>query len=48
VVVTNYRITGQEPVNEGGNPDEWQLVRRFYLAEAVTEDPQYARKMELM
>ena len=48
VLVTNYRTTFREPVNEGDDVDRWQLVRRFYLAQAITGVPQYAREMELV
>ena len=48
VLITNYRTSAQEAVNEGDNRGRWQLVRRFFLAEAITENPQYAESMELL
>ncbi len=48
ILVTNYLTEGAEPVNERGVVDRWQLVKRFFLAEGVSEDPQYIERMELM
>ena len=47
VLVTNYRTEEGAAVNERERLREWQLVRRFYLAESVTNDPQYVERMEL-
>ena len=48
VLITNYRGLRGEASNEERDAGRWQLVRRFFLAEAVTEEPQYAQSMELM
>lgn len=48
VLVTNYRTPSGEAVNEGEDRGGWQLVRRFFLAEALSNDPQYVERMELM
>jgi len=47
ILVENYQDATRGEVNRGSDPGSWQFVRRFYLAESVTDTPQYARTMEL-
>jgi len=48
VLIANYLTPQGERVNMGDNRGRWQLVRRFFLVEGVTTQPQYAQDMRLV
>ena len=49
VLPSDFRDSAGELVNQmASDPGRWQFVRRFFLAEAVTNEPRYARGITLM
>ena len=49
VLPSDFRDRAGELVNQmTSDPGQWQLVRRFFLAEAVSNEPRYARGITLM
>lgn len=47
VLITNYRSTSGEAVNDDSNVGSWQFVRRFFLFESVTARPLYTSSTTL-
>lgn len=49
VLPLDFRDRAGELVNQmTSDPGQWQFVRRFFLAEDVTNGPRYARSITLM
>ncbi|XP_064401551.1 meckelin-like [Halichondria panicea] len=47
VLITNYRSTSGEAVNDDSDVGSWQFVRRFFLFESVTARPLYTSSTTL-
>ena len=49
VLPSDFRDSAGQLVNQmTSDPGQWQFVRRFFLAEAVTNEPRYARDITLV
>ena len=49
VLPSDFRDRSGELVNQmTSDPGQWQFVRRFFLAEAVSNEPRYTRDISLM